>query len=348
LFGNTNNATISDFTLANSVITGTNNVGGIVGTGFGLTLDNVKGVDLTVSGSQNVGGLVGDMGGGSIIQNAQLLSSNPNNISVDGGFYVGSIVGQNAGTVSNAFSNATVRTSEIGGGLVGWNNSGGNISDVMYSGNTIANPGAFEVGGLVGLNSANIGGSALAVGKLTNNGAATPSFATIASNNTGTITSPVYYSTTTYGGSTPGIFSGAGAPDFAGAIVGLPSKSLVNPTTLGLSGAWQSNNQTLQFASLTFCGNSCVVNFAFPPPPPPPAGAVTSTLSILNNSNPTGPAGDLGYGSQENVAAVPTSGDPDSDTVVVTVTPDKPGAEHLDPNTTAKLGEKIARDRMCH
>jgi hypothetical protein len=276
--------------------------------------------------------------------NIALYSTTPASPSVSGSSSIGGIVGNNSGTLSQAFSNATVQITNLGGGLVGSNS--GTINNVMFAGNVIAQgAGASEIGGLIGFNNGSIS-NALAAGTLTNNGSPSPGFGAIISGNSGTVSAPVYYSTTSYGGSVPGIYAGTGVPNFGGAIVGSPSSSLTSP----LNGLWQQNNTSFQFTSLSFCGSACIINFASPPPPPPTPpsnSAVTSTQSLLNNSNPTPPDLDLNNGNTETVGTVPSSQDPNSDNIVVTVTPDKLGAQQQNPAETAKLGEHIAKGAMC-
>ena len=71
------------------------------------------------------------------------------------GWYVGGLVGENGGNVSNCYSNAVVRGYNFAGGLVGCNYVAAGISNCHSTGDV---SGTWEVGGLVGRNYGHIWG----------------------------------------------------------------------------------------------------------------------------------------------------------------------------------------------
>lgn len=175
LFGTTVEATVTDVRLTNISVTGSDDIGGLVGDNEGGEIKNVSvngtvtgnsivgglaganeegiiksgSASVTVNGSDAVGGLVGVNNGGTI--EAGLTSG-----SVTGGARVGGLVGVNTGTVATASATASVNgsggasggSSTSVGGLIG-TNSGGSVENVSASGTVT---GSFSVGGLVGLN----------------------------------------------------------------------------------------------------------------------------------------------------------------------------------------------------
>jgi hypothetical protein len=95
-------------------ITGSGNVGGIVGRNLGGLIKNCF-VTGSVSGTSNVGGIAGDNAASSIVRNSYSTSN------VSAGRIVGGIVGENIGTVQNAYSTGTISTSGTGGGIAATN-----------------------------------------------------------------------------------------------------------------------------------------------------------------------------------------------------------------------------------
>ena len=160
LFGYTNNATISNVTLVGGSITGSNNVGAIVGNANNTTLNNVVN-SAAVSGDSNVGGIVGSANKSAIKDaiNTGAVHSNVENdtnsndtnsykISNAGGLigymYKGTLDGNsyNLGDVSGNGYNV--------GGLVGHavNSTIGDDTNLVY--NRMDVTGAYNVGGIVG------------------------------------------------------------------------------------------------------------------------------------------------------------------------------------------------------
>jgi hypothetical protein len=141
LFGDTSGtAVIEEVILTSATVTGSRNVGGLVGNNGGtVSSSSASGV---VNGFFNVGGLVGD--------NFGTVSNSSASVTVNGSFRVGGLVGDNDGTVSTSSASSAVSgTGEFGGvgGLVGGN--GGTVSNSSASG---AVNGSESVGGLVGDN----------------------------------------------------------------------------------------------------------------------------------------------------------------------------------------------------
>lgn len=131
-FGNINNS------YATGTVTGAGSqVGGLVGNSSG-SINNSYAASV-VTGSYNVGGLVGN--------SFNTVSTSYATGAVNGSFYVGGLVGSNAGSIDNSYANGVVTGGSTLGGLVGFNSS-----SIVTSYATGAVTGASGVGGLVGLN----------------------------------------------------------------------------------------------------------------------------------------------------------------------------------------------------
>lgn len=167
LFGYTNNATISNVTLVGGSITGSNNVGAIVGSANNTTLTNVVN-SAAVSGVSNVGGIVGSATGTTVEDAINtgaiegIADTDNGGINV-GGINVGGLIGSmnNSHLIGNSYNLGDVTS--IGsnvGGLVGSasNSTIGNPSVVndkpVENVETVYNrmdvTGAYNVGGIVG------------------------------------------------------------------------------------------------------------------------------------------------------------------------------------------------------
>jgi filamentous hemagglutinin family protein len=193
---NFNGATVRDSN-ATAIVTGTfGNFGGLVGNNFGTITGTSPGqvfanATVTVGGAHSSGGaLVGTNGNGGTIFNANatgtvapanatvlsklggLVGQNDGsvdhstaNVTVTGGVgSAGGLVGQNDGSITSSSASGNVTGTGILtgfaaiGGLVGSNNSNGEISNSSASGTVTA--GQFtQAGGLVGLNQASIDSS---------------------------------------------------------------------------------------------------------------------------------------------------------------------------------------------
>ncbi|OEC32557.1 hypothetical protein A7D25_23510, partial [Pseudomonas sp. 21C1] len=111
-------------------------------------------VDGSVTGNNRVGGLVGDNYG--TISNAYATGS------VSGSEHVGGLVGHNDGTISNAYATGSVTGNNRVGGLVGYNDYG-TLRNAYATGSVT---GSEYVGGLVGYNDNTIS-NAYATGSVT-------------------------------------------------------------------------------------------------------------------------------------------------------------------------------------
>ncbi|MBB6488498.1 YDG domain-containing protein [Rhizobium lusitanum] len=102
---------------------------------------------LTVNRAASFLGLFGNSAG--TIQNIGLTSE-----FINGYSYTGGLVGNNTGTINNAFTTGTVNSIQYVGGLTGWNSGSINNSSA-----TTAVSGSYDVGGLVGHNHGSISNS---------------------------------------------------------------------------------------------------------------------------------------------------------------------------------------------
>jgi hypothetical protein len=134
-------AFIKDIGLVNSIVTGQDNVGCLVGWNQGTVSNSYSSSNVTGTNSY-VGGLVG--------WNDGTVTNSYSSSNVTGtNSYVGGLVGWNQDTVSNCYSSGKVTDSnEHVGGLVGWNQ--GTVSESRSSSNVAGN--SEHAGGLVGWN----------------------------------------------------------------------------------------------------------------------------------------------------------------------------------------------------
>ena len=157
LFGYTNNATISNVTLVGGSITGSNNVGAIVGNANNTTLTNVVN-SAAVSGNSNVGGIVGSADG-TTVENAINTGTIEGNSKSETN--VGGLIGEmkDSNTADNYKSQIIGNSYNLGavtgdganvGGLVGYavNSTIGDGTNLVY--NRLDVTGAYNVGGIVG------------------------------------------------------------------------------------------------------------------------------------------------------------------------------------------------------
>ena len=161
LIGANFGGTIRD-SLATGAVSGQGNLGGLVGSQNGGVIadsyasGNVTSIDTGFSGRQDrVGGLIGSNGNsGTII--ASYATGN-----VEGGQTIGGLVGEHStgGTVSNSWASGAVTAHQYAvGGLVGWNKA---LISASYATGAVTGASTSQlVGGLVGLN--NSGGTIIA------------------------------------------------------------------------------------------------------------------------------------------------------------------------------------------
>ena len=141
LFGATrSSAVIRNLEMVSVQVTGTDNVGGLVGSNGGAVI----GCFATgkVSGDDDVGGLVGtNLSDGAV-------SASYSTVQVTGDDRIGGLAGSNSGDVTAAYATGRVVGDSEAGGLIG-----GNTGDVNISYATGLVSGRSTVGGLVGRNS---------------------------------------------------------------------------------------------------------------------------------------------------------------------------------------------------
>jgi len=130
---------------ANINLPGTNYVGLYGYLGSGGEIHELGLEDVNITGDWYVGGLVGE--------NLGTISNCSATGLVIGDYFVSGLVGLNYGTISNCYSTGSVTGEELVGGLVGKNSYDGTISNCYASGSVT---GDYRVGGLVGSNSNSI------------------------------------------------------------------------------------------------------------------------------------------------------------------------------------------------
>jgi hypothetical protein len=127
LFGKTGAAVVKNLGMANVSITGTQDVGGLIGLSQGASVSNVY-VTGSVSGAGTVGGIIGAMQGGSL-SNAYASADVSST-----GIYVGGVLGANAGNLHDVYATGSV-SGPNAAGLVGYNAdaSGGLIGNAFWN-----------------------------------------------------------------------------------------------------------------------------------------------------------------------------------------------------------------------
>jgi len=160
LFGKLLYGEVSDLGVENAMVSGDEEVGGLVGLNDGGTVSGCYSTG-SVAGGYSVGGLVGYNDRGTV---SQCYSTG----SVDGYDSVGGLVGYNdRGTVSQCYSTGSVARYEDVGGLVGINGYGGTVTQ-CYSTASVTGSGN-SVGGLVGANDGTVSDS-YAMGSVSGSG----------------------------------------------------------------------------------------------------------------------------------------------------------------------------------
>ena len=135
-------------------VTGSEYVGGIVGSNSGTVHDISVGGEFSVIGSSSVGGIAGYNSNGEIynagIDGVASVTGRTDDYYYEYGQYVGGIVGSNpGGTIQNVYNNATVSGGDYVGGIVGriWGYSQSFILNVYNNASVNGNN---NVGGVVG------------------------------------------------------------------------------------------------------------------------------------------------------------------------------------------------------
>ncbi len=127
LFGKTGGAVVQNLGMADVSITGTQEVGGLIGLSQGAVVSNVY-VTGSVSGTGTVGGIIGAMQGG-ILSNAYASADVSST-----GLYVGGVLGGNQGSLHDVYATGSV-SGPNAAGLVGYNAdaSGGLIGNGFWN-----------------------------------------------------------------------------------------------------------------------------------------------------------------------------------------------------------------------
>ena len=134
--------------VTNGGATGSNNIGGIIGTNNGNMYSGYN--ESIVSGANNVGGIIGTNAEGKKVENVV------NATGVEGDDNVGGLVGVNSGSVTNGRNNGTITGNEYVGGLVGNNASENSVLTNLVNDSSASITGVKYVGGIAGSNAGTI------------------------------------------------------------------------------------------------------------------------------------------------------------------------------------------------
>jgi filamentous hemagglutinin family protein len=116
---------------------------GLIGyAGSGAVIENIGLTDVDITGYDYVGGLVG--------QNDGTITNSYATGSVSGDFFVGGLVGLNIGTITDSYATGSVSGTAYVGGLVGGHT--GTINNAYATGSVSGSSSSDYVGGLVGYN----------------------------------------------------------------------------------------------------------------------------------------------------------------------------------------------------
>ena len=124
LFGTGQGSAISNLGLLNPIVTGQQQVGALVGLSTGVTVNTSYVIGGAVTGTTNVGGMIGQGSFGGIHppHPTSITDSYTSNVNVTGTTNVGGLVGFNSvGSITNAYASSAVTGTSNVGGLVGSN-----------------------------------------------------------------------------------------------------------------------------------------------------------------------------------------------------------------------------------
>ena len=193
------------YALAGSLVaTGTAYYNALVSDTFAGTFEGLGNTitGLTISGN-GFTGLFGQVGTGGVVRDIGLVGGSVKPVTAGGASYMGGLVAQNAGTITNAYTTGTVDGADYVGGLVGYNT--GTITNAYATGAVSAS--GNDAGGLVGYNTGTIT-NAYATGAVR---ASTNDAGGLVGYNTGTITN-AYATGAVRGSSYVGGFAGYNSP----------------------------------------------------------------------------------------------------------------------------------------
>ena len=141
--------------ISGNIIRESNNIGGIVGVNTG-TLNSAYNESI-VSGKNYVGGIVGDNNKGTVenVANATSVTSDNKTSDQDASKYTGGLAGSNNGTITNGRNNGTITGHDYVGGLVGISFSNSELTNLIND-SSAKITGNNYVGGIVGDNAGKI------------------------------------------------------------------------------------------------------------------------------------------------------------------------------------------------
>ena len=184
LFGYASKAKISDLTLASPTVTGTSNVGALLGYAADSSqVYNITVTDPTITGVSAVGGIAGGYFPAAPVDGSTVSGL----IRISGHYKVGGVVGAGYGTVTDTTVNGTVGSfikatyleedieGDSVGGIIGYTGEGHyDFHDLTVKGVTIS--GTRKVGGIMGMLHANVQLSNVTVEDVTISNLDTPDF----------------------------------------------------------------------------------------------------------------------------------------------------------------------------
>ena len=141
--------------VTNGGATNSSNIGGIIGINNGNMYSGYN--ESIVSGKNNVGGIIGENStGGTVTNIVNATSVTGENVSADNvSQYVGGLVGSNSGSVTNGRNNGTITGTNYVGGMVGSNAQGATLTNLVND-SSAAIEGENYVGGIAGTNAGTI------------------------------------------------------------------------------------------------------------------------------------------------------------------------------------------------
>ncbi|WP_164997230.1 GLUG motif-containing protein [Clostridium minihomine] len=224
LFGSISNASIKDLCLNVSIYSSGFNIGGLVGYYNGSGKITNSCVSGNVSGSSYVGGLIGN-----VLSSSAIISDSYSTAEVIGSSnFIGSLIGQNGGTVTNSYAKGNVSGNSSVGGMVGQNR--GTVTNCYAIGDI---SGTSNLGGFVGDNGGKVINS-YAAGKVFGNS----NVGGFAGKNTNTITRGYWNTTENLSGYglNSGTFAAAGMAPADMQTLAFAYTLSTNIDDLGLSG----------------------------------------------------------------------------------------------------------------
>lgn len=256
--------TLSNATDSGNTITGSQYTGGIAGYSLG-NLSNLTVTNATITSPSYTGGLIGFENGSTVTQGLVRGST------VSGNTNVGGAVGDDLANmdqiavVNTAINGTGVTPSDIGG-IVGQAN-GPTLSNLEAGGTITIASGGIGVGGIVGINSGGTIQNALSAISITMPSPGSPPGQLVGISGGGSISNSIYDTTVNSFASVNGV-----GANFGGVITnveGLPTTALSVFSTYTANGFSPATWQLIpgNYASLIFCGSSCLIPIPATPSP---------------------------------------------------------------------------------